>query len=259
MVYDLIVIGGGASGMMAAGRAAERNKKVLLLEKNRTLGNKLRITGGGRCNITNAEYDVRQLLRAYGSAEQFLYAPFAQFGVAETFAFFESQGLPLVVQARNRAFPHTEKASDVCRVLEAYMRKGGVEIRTGAPVSAVELGPDGRIQSVRVGKEQFSAAAYVFATGSLSHPETGSTGDGFHWLKKLGHTVQDATPTIVPLAVEEAWCKKLSGTSLSFMKLSFYLEGKRAFSKTGKLLFTHFGISGPLVLNSAGKVSLRRQ
>src|SRR6266576_3706060 len=114
--YQVIVIGGGASGMMAAGRAAERGRKVLLLEKNRELGMKLKITGGGRCNITNAEYDTRELLKKFGAAEQFLYSSFSQFGVKETFDFFEKKGLPLVVQARKRAFPHTEKAFDVFKV-----------------------------------------------------------------------------------------------------------------------------------------------
>ena len=115
--YDVAVIGGGASGLMAAGRAAELGKKVLLIEKNAVLGAKLAITGGGRCNITNAEMDMRLLLRAYGKAEQFLYSLFVQFGVKETFSFFESKGLPLVVQARKRAFPNTEKAGDVLKVL----------------------------------------------------------------------------------------------------------------------------------------------
>ena len=129
--YDVIVVGGGPAGMMAAGRAAARGKKVLLLEKNRALGEKLKITGGGRCNITNAELEVHQLLRAYGKAEQFLYSTFAQFGVADTFSFFESRGLPLVIEARKRAFPKTQKALDVCRVLEAYIKKCGVEVQYG--------------------------------------------------------------------------------------------------------------------------------
>ena len=115
--FDVIVVGGGASGMMAAIRSVEMGKKVLLLEKNRELGRKLKITGGGRCNITNAEYDTRLLLKNYGEAEQFLYSSFSQFGVKETFEFFEKRGLPLVVQARKRAFPQTEKALDVFKVL----------------------------------------------------------------------------------------------------------------------------------------------
>ena len=118
-MYDLIVIGGGASGLMAAGRAAELGSRVLLLEKNKVLGRKLSISGGGRCNCTNAQWDTRELLKRYGSSEQFLYSLFSQFGVKETFSFFESRGLPLVVEDRNRAFPHTHKAADVVSVLEA--------------------------------------------------------------------------------------------------------------------------------------------
>ena len=121
--FDVIVIGGGASGMMAAGVAGSRGKKVLIIEKNKSLGDKLKITGGGRCNITNAEYDLRALLKNYGDAEDFLYSPFSQFGIKETFDFFESRGLPLVVQARKRAFPQTEKALDVFKTLEKDLKK----------------------------------------------------------------------------------------------------------------------------------------
>lgn len=251
--YDVIVIGGGASGMMAAGRAAALGKRVLLLEKNPKLGEKLRISGGGRCNITNAEEDVRTLLKNYGDAEQFLYSSYAQFGVPETFTFFEGLGLPLVVQARKRAFPHTERAGDVVRVLEKYMKAGKVTVRTNTKVSRISLEKD-MISHIVAGKEKFSANTYIVATGGVSHPETGSTGDGFKWLKALGHSIVEPTPTIVPLSVKESWVHKLSGTSLSFMKITFYLKGKKQFSKTGKLLFTHFGLSGPLILNSAGAV-----
>lgn len=252
--FDVIVVGGGASGLMAAGRAAERGKKVLLLEKNKKLGEKLKISGGGRCNITNAEYDEHVLLRAYGKAEQFLYSTFAQFGVKDTFSFFESRGLPLVVQARKRAFPATEKTEDVIAVLRAYVQAGSVVVKTSTPVTRVNL-VKGLVTSVMSGKETYVADEYIFATGSVSHPETGSTGDGFGWLKELGHTVHEPTPTIVPLATKEEWSKTLAGVSLSFMKITFFVEGKKAFSQTGKVLFTHFGLSGPLILNSAHKVA----
>lgn len=252
--YDLIVVGGGASGLMAAGRAAERGKRVLLLEKNRALGEKLKISGGGRCNITNAEFDLRAFLPVYGKSEQFLYSLFAQFGVKETFAFFESRGLPLVVQARKRAFPKTEKALDVFRVLERYVKQGGVVVRTSAPVTRIHKDGTG-ILGVSSGKETFHAGTYLFATGGVSHPETGSTGDGLKWLRDLGHTIKKSTPTIVPVATKEAWSKKLAGVSLSFMKITFFVEGKKAFTETGKILFTHFGLSGPLVLNCAQRVA----
>lgn len=251
--YDIIVIGGGPAGIMAAGRAAERGKKVLLLEKNKKLGEKLKISGGGRCNITNAEEDTRLFLKHYGKAEQFLYSIFAQFSNKDTFTFFEKKGLPLVVQARKRAFPHTEKSIDVFNTLEQYMKEGNVTVKTSSPVSRI-IAADGTIQGVVVGQETYTAQSYILATGGISHAETGSTGDGFNWLQSLGHTVAAPTPSIVPLAVRESWVKSLSGVSLSFMKITFSVEGKKKFSKTGKLLFTHFGLSGPLILNAAGKV-----
>ncbi|MEI7709521.1 MAG: aminoacetone oxidase family FAD-binding enzyme [bacterium] len=254
--FDVIVVGGGASGMMAAGAAAALGKKVLLLEKNRELGKKLKITGGGRCNITNAEEDVRVLLKKYGSAEQFLYSSFSQFGVKETFDFFEKRNLPLVVQARKRAFPHTEKAFDVFKVLEKYIKTGEVVIKTNSPVRKIsKIG--NKITGMQTSgdeKETYTANSYILATGGNSHPETGSTGDGFKWLTDLGHKVKPPTPTIVPIAVEDEWVKSLSGISIPNMKITFYMDGVKKFNQTGKILFTHFGLSGPLILNLAGKI-----
>ena len=268
--FDVIVIGGGASGMMAAACSAQNGKKVLLIEKNRELGKKLKITGGGRCNITNAEYDTRALLKNYGEAEQFLYSSFAQFGVKETFEYFEKRGLPLVVQARKRAFPKTEKAFDVFKVLEKDLKSLGVMIKTNSAVKKILTshtppplgtpphvggGQGGGITGIQSGNDTYTAHSYILATGGNSHPETGSTGDGFNWLKNLGHTVKSPTPTIVPIKVEDEWIKSLSGISVPNMKITFCVNGKKKFSKTGKLLFTHFGLSGPLILNSAGKIA----
>lgn len=252
--YDAIVIGGGASGMIAAGRAAERGKRVMILEKNKELGSKLKITGGGRCNITNAEEDEKVLLAHYGEASVFLHSPFSQFGVKDTFSFFESRGLSLVVQARKRVFPKTEKAIDVFRVLEKYLRDGGVEVRTKANVNNFEV-VDGRISAVVVSGKKLIASSFILATGGKSHPETGSTGDGFSWLVKLGHTVKEPTPTIVPLAVQDEWIKQLAGVTLSAVRINFFLEGWRKLVLKGDILCTHFGLSGPLILNSAGDVA----
>lgn len=274
--YDVIVIGGGASGMMAAGRSAEHHKHVLLLEKNKNLGEKLKITGGGRCNITNAEENKHIFISHYGNAGPALHSSFSQFGVADTFSFFENRGLPLKIEVGKRAFPQTEKAFDVFRTLENYIKKGNVEVCTNAKVTKI-IGHNGHIEKIivndtavnstntipsnRTGKvhltqtQEFSATSFILATGGKSHPETGSTGDGFGWLKNLGHTIKEPTPTIVPLTIKENWIKQLSGTSLELMKITFLTNNQKSFSLKGKILFTHFGISGPLILNAAKKVS----
>ncbi len=252
--YDVIVVGGGASGLMAAGRSAELGKKVLLLEKNSKLGEKLKITGGGRCNITNAEYNTRVLLKNFENAEQFLYSPFSQFGVKETFIFFEQRGMPFVIEPGKRAFPKTERSVDVINLLDNYLKEGKVTVKTKSQVSEI-IKEKNIITGIKVGAKIFTAKSYIIATGGNSHPETGSTGDGFIWLSNLGHTVKSPTPTVVPLKVKESWVKSLQGISISDMKITFYIDGKKSFFKKGKLLFTHFGLSGPLILNSAGKVA----
>lgn len=251
--FDIIIVGGGAAGMMAAGCAAARGKCVLVLEKNKALGEKLKITGGGRCNITNAEFNEHVLLKNYGKAASFLYSPFSQFGVQDTFDFFEKKGLPLIVEEGKRAFPKTERAPDVFKVLERYMKDGGVTIKTDAHVSRIYA--EGRtIQSVFAGDSEYQAYAVIIATGGTSHPETGSTGNGFTWLRELGHTVHMPTPTIVPMVIAEKSLRILAGVSVSLVKLTFFLNGKKQFFRKGDILFTHFGISGPVVLNSSGTV-----
>ncbi|MEZ4156549.1 MAG: NAD(P)/FAD-dependent oxidoreductase [Candidatus Paceibacterota bacterium] len=250
---DVLVIGGGASGMMAAARASFLGKRVVVLEKNKSLGEKLKITGGGRCNITNAEFDTKVLLSHYGSADKFLHSPFSQFGVRDTFEFFESRGLPLKIEDRKRAFPKSEKALDVFRVLEKEMKANGVEVHTDSAVKKVVV-EGRRIVSVETKNGSYSAEKIILATGGMSHPETGSTGDGFGWLRDMGHNVKAPTPDIVPLAIKEAWVKKLAGKSLDDAKIVFYCAGQKSFALRGRILATHFGISGPLILNAAGKV-----
>ncbi len=253
-MYDVIVVGGGASGMMAAGIAGRRGKRVLILEKNKELGEKLKISGGGRCNITNAEPDMRKFLEHYGKADQFLFSSFSKFSSKDTFSFFENLGLPLVVQARQRAFPHTEKAHDVYKTLLRYLNDCNVTIKSKSKVTKI-LAKNGEISGVVAGEKTYTATSYILSTGGVSHPETGSTGDGFAWLRDVGHKVENPTPTIVPLRVSDAWVKSLAGVSLTFMKITFYVDGVKKFVKKGKILFTHFGLSGPLILNSAKDVA----
>lgn len=256
--YDVLVVGGGAAGMMAAGTAAAKGRRVLLLEQNRRLGEKLRISGGGRCNILNAEQDEKKLLAAYGESEQFLYSTFSQFGMQDTWKFFEANSLPLKIERNNRAFPKSEKAADVVHVLEDYLRTSGVEVKTGVAVSVV-LSEGDRIISVSAGGKHYTADSYIFATGGRSHPETGSTGDGFNWLRTLGHTVKDPTPTIVPLRTKEPWTRALAGMAAQDVRITFAGEKgtkiKKDQKRDGVVLFTHVGISGPTVLNAAGMVA----
>ncbi|MFM2414963.1 MAG: hypothetical protein RI911_656 [Candidatus Parcubacteria bacterium] len=256
--YDVVVVGGGAAGMLAAGRAAERGKRVLLLEKNKQLGEKLAITGGGRCNIANSETDVHALLRHYGDAAKFLYTPFAQFGVKETFHFFESRGLPLFVEDRKRVFPRSEHAPDVVRVLRTYLQKNGVTIKTGEPVvECIQKG--NRVTAVRTKAQTYDTTHVILATGGVSHQETGSTGDGFDWLRALGHTVHEPTPTIVPVKIKERWIKDLAGVTLPQVKITILNAQKKVQSVTGDVLCTHFGISGPTVLNISTRIADAQQ
>lgn len=254
--YDVVVIGGGPSGMMAAGRAAERGLSVLLIEKNAVLGKKLSITGGGRCNITNAEYDIHTLLSNYGTAEQFLYGPFSRFGVKETFAFFTKHNVPLKIEDRKRAFPKTERAKDVTACMERYMRTHGVTVLLDTSVLGFETKED-TITGVVTDRGVFSGHAYIAATGGRSHTETGSTGEGLSWLSSLGHTTHKSNPNLVPLTTDAHWVKKLQGVKLSSIQITFVGVGKKL-KKRGDVLCTHFGFSGPTILNSAHDVEALR-
>ncbi len=252
--FDVIVVGSGPAGMMAAGRAAECGRTVLLLEKNREPGCKLKLTGGGRCNIANAEFDTRTFLSFFGDDARFLHSPFSRFSVRETFDFFEARGLPLFVSDdRKRAFPKTEKADDVVRTMMDYMRENDVAIRFEEPVLGLIMEGE-RIAGVETRRGQILAESIVLATGGLAYKETGSTGDGFGWLRTLGHTVAEASPDIVPLRVKDDWVKALSGTALDSMRIVFNGKDGGKVVREGRLLFTHFGLSGPLILNSAHEV-----
>lgn len=254
-IWDVIVVGGGAAGMMAAGRAAERGLHVLLLEKNPGLGKKLLITGGGRCNVTNHKPDPRALLPKYKGAEPFLYSAFSQFGVEDTLRFFAERGLELVEEAEGRMFPQTHKARSVWEVLAAYCRKHGVVVQVGSAVSSIAKDREsGLMQVTLAGNARVHARSCIVATGGTSRPETGSTGEGFAWLRALGHTVADNNAALVPLSLHDAWAKKIAGVTLQDIKLSAYQDGAKQQAQKGKILFTHVGVSGPTVLNMSKDV-----
>lgn len=254
-IYDSIIIGGGPAGMMAAGRAAELGKKVLLLEKNPTLGKKLLITGGGRCNVTNNKTNIRTLAAKYKKNDKFLFSAFSQFGVEQTLEFFHSRGMMTKEENDGRMFPVSDKAQSVYDVLVSYLKENAVEIKTNASVSGIVQDPHTKIFSIKLkDKTEIQALSCIVATGGISHPETGSTGEGFLWLKKLGHTVIDNDFALVPIALKDAWAKKLGGVTLQDIKLTAFQKDKKQAVAKGKVLFTHFGMSGPTVLNMSKEI-----
>lgn len=254
MKYDVAVIGGGPAGMMAAGRAAECGARVVLLEKNASLGEKLLLTGGGRSNITNAEFDRNIFLRKFGVAAKFLFSPLSKFGVQDTLDFFDALGVPTKVEAEKRVFPESDRSQSVFDALLRYMDQGGVTVLSDMEVAGLDVS-DGKVVGIRLTDgERVEARSYVLATGGKSRPETGSTGDGFRWLQKIGHEVIEPRPSLVPLRVRETWVHSLSGASFPDAKLTVFQEGKKQESRRGKLLFTHFGLSGPLALNMSRNI-----
>lgn len=253
-IWDVAVIGGGPAGMMAAGRAAELGAKVILIEKNDTLGKKLLITGGGRCNVTNNEPDVRAFLSKFKRSDKFLFSAFSQFAVKETFNFFHSRGMDTKVEAEKRAFPKSEKAESVWRVLIDYLKAGGVTVCSNSPVRGLSGTASVVTKVVLADKSVIRARTYIIATGGKSRPETGSTGDGFTWLCKLGHTIVEPDPALVPIAIKDAWVKRLSGVTLQNIKLTLLQNGVKQEVTKGKILFTHFGLSGPTIINMSKDV-----
>ena len=253
-IWDVVVIGGGASGMMTAGVAGSLGKKVLLLEKNEELGRKLLITGGGRCNVTNNEPDVRKFLSKYKDSDKFLFTTFSQFAVKDTLDFFSTRGMETKVEALGRVFPVSNSAKSVWETLLNNLKKANVTIASNCPVVSIEKNGDKIISVTLKDKRVINAKSFIIATGGKSHPETGSTGDGFKWLKELGHTVAEPTASLVPIAVKNEETKKLQGVSVEEVKITILQNDAKQEVKRGKILFTHFGLSGPTVLNLAGEV-----
>ncbi len=253
MNKTVVVIGGGAAGMMAACEAAKK-AHVILLEKNDKLGKKLYITGKGRCNLTNAS-EPDELIENTPSNPYFMYSSYYTFGSEKTMAFFESLGVKLKVERGKRVFPVSEKASDIVKALERELRKSGVDIRLGTPAKRlVTAGTDQhkKIVGVEIGKgETIKCDAVIVATGGLSYPMTGSTGDGYKFSKELGHTVTKLYPSLVPLKAKEPWVTALQGLSLKNVSIVVRQAQTVVYKDFGEMLFTHFGVSGPMILSAS--------
>ncbi len=259
ILFDVLVIGGGPAGMMAALRAKEKDpkKKVILLEKNSSLGKKLLITGGGRCNVTNSEFDTRKFLSHYKDSDKFLFSAFSQYGVQETLDFFHDRNMPTKVENEGRTFPVSDSARSVWNVLVRGMEKLGVEVVTDAQVLGFEKEGglvSGVFVSIKNKKTTLKAKTYVLATGGTSHPETGSTGDAYPWLSEIGHTVNIPKPVLVPVTIKDVWVKDLQGLTLNPVKITLRVADEKVVSKKGKILFTHFGVTGPTVLNMSKQI-----
>lgn len=246
----VIVIGGGAAGMMAAYQAAEKGDQVLLFEKNEKLGKKLFITGKGRCNVTNA-CEIQELLEHVVTNREFLYSGFYGFSNDMVQEFFEELGCPLKTERGNRVFPVSDHSSDVIGALERGLKKQSVKLYLDAAVKKLWI-QNGMIQGVCLESgDMVKAGKVIVATGGMSYPATGSTGDGYDFAKTAGHRVTKLTPALVPFQIQELFCRQLMGLSLRNVKVRLTADGKKVYEDFGEMLFTHFGISGPVVLSAS--------
>ena len=246
----VVVVGGGPAGMLAAAEAAQAGARVLLLEQNEKLGKKLYITGKGRCNVTNA-CDRDGFFAAVVHNPRFLYSAFAAFDNRDLMALLERLGVPLKTERGGRVFPVSDKSSDILRAMERHVRQSGAEVRLHTRVTGLET-EGGALRAVRTERETIPCDAAILATGGRSYPQTGSTGDGYRFARETGHAVEAARGALVPLVTREAWPETLSGLTLRNVTLSAFRGDRRLHaSEPGELLFTHFGVSGPLVLSAS--------
>ena len=249
----VIVVGGGAAGMFAAIAAAKNGHQVTLYEKNEKLGKKIFITGKGRCNITNAA-DMEELFDAVVTNSKFLYSSFYGYTNQNVIDFFEDAGVPVKIERGNRVFPTSDHSSDVIRALEREMKKAGVKVCLNTEVKSVEA-EKGKFEKVVLKDTTIQTAdACIVATGGLSYRSTGSTGDGFRFAESVGHKVTQCFPSLVPMETKEPWICELQGLSLRNVEAKI-LDGKKELYKDfGEMLFTHFGVSGPLIISASSYV-----
>lgn len=255
MNNPVAVIGGGAAGCLAAAFAAEAGSPVVLIEKNSRIGRKVLISGKGRCNVTNAQYTVQDLLDHIPVNGRFLYSAFSNFMPQDTMDLMESLGVPLKVERGNRVFPVSDRAMDIVDALDRNLKQHHVKQMTDRATGLVV--EDGRVTGVRTEQHgTIACRAAVLCTGGLSYPRTGSTGDGYRMAQELGHTITRLTPSLVPLVADDPCCKDMQGLSLKNVTLRLLdtASGKCLYEELGEMLFTHFGVSGPLVLSASSMV-----
>lgn len=254
----IIVIGGGAAGMMAAVAAAENGGQVLLFEKNEKLGKKVYITGKGRCNLTNA-CDMESLFGNVVTNGKFLYSAFYGFDNQAVIRFFEEAGCKTKIERGERVFPVSDHSSDVIAALHRQMKGLGVDIRLNTSVKTLVTEEDRVIGVVTQDGGTELGEAVIVAAGGLSYPVTGSTGDGYRMAEEKGHSTKPCYPSLVPLIVKEDWCKELQGLSLKNVTVALCQNGKKVFYEGfGEMLFTHFGVSGPLILSASSYYTGRK-
>jgi len=248
--YDVVVIGGGPAGMIAAGTAAELGKKVLLLEKNEKLGKKLFITGKGRCNITNSA-EREEFFSNITRNPKFFLGSFSRFSNQDLVDFFEDLGLRTKIERGNRVFPESNKSSDVIKALTKFLEKNSVTVKLNSAVKNI-LSEENKITGVLLEDGQsVECDSVILSTGGISYPQTGSTGDGYVFGKKQGHHIIEPTPSLVPLLTAGGTAQELQGLSLKNVGVTVKVDEKKVFDDFGEMLFTHFGLTGPIILSSS--------
>lgn len=250
--YDVAVVGGGPAGIMAAIRAAQLKKSVALLERNVSVGRKILITGKGRCNLTNSA-DIDGFIGKFGKSGQFLRSAFYKFSSDDLREFFKKNSLGTKVERQGRVFPSDDRSLSVVKALEKALADNNVKVLTGSRVMGIR--EDGGIFHLKIeGRTEIWTKKLILATGGASYKATGSTGDGFHFAKLLGHTFNPLRPGLVPLKTKELWAGEMQGLTLKNISIVFECGGKKITSEVGEMLFTHFGVSGPLVLDLSAQV-----
>lgn len=251
--FDVVVIGAGPAGMMAALRAAQKGARVALVDKKEEPGKKLLMSGGGRCNVTQDEDNIVELSQKYGRGGRFLLSAFGSFRPANLREFLASRGVETKVERNGRVFPVSDKAQDILDSFSSALKENGITFLYKAHVDDFIL-EGNKIVKIKLRKRELFPTSVVIATGGLSYPATGSMGDGYKWAEKMGHKIIEPKPVLVPIKTKEDWAGELQGVSVNNVELSVFQNGKRKCADNGDLMFAHFGLSGPLALNISREI-----